>query len=38
MTWINFFAAIGVFSVSVVFLAILLVWLVPESIAEIDCD
>jgi hypothetical protein len=36
MTWINFFAAIGVFSVSVVSLAVLLVWLVPESIVEME--
>jgi hypothetical protein len=36
MTWINFFAAIGVLTVSVSILAVILIWAMPDSIKEME--
>jgi hypothetical protein len=34
MTWMGFFAAIGVVTVSTVILAVILIWAMPDSVKE----
>jgi hypothetical protein len=36
MTWINFFAAIGVLTVSVAILGVILIWAMPDSIPTME--